>query len=129
MAVEVSFSDDAGWVLNKAKVFLSSKPVHHNLILTLLHARVAHYKPGRYWVAMDGDAVVGVVLQSPMNFRAVVTPMEPEVVLPVVDAISDAGVKLPGVVGDAATAAHFAGQWAERQKSAVFRSWDSDFMK
>ena len=119
MAVEVSFSDDAGWVLNKAKVFLSSKPVHHNLILTLLHARVAHYKPGRYWVAMDGDAVVGVVLQSPMNFRAVVTPMEPEVVLPVVDAISDAGVKLPGVVGDAATAAHFAGQWAERQKSAV----------
>ncbi len=119
MAIEVSFSNDAGWVLEKAKIFLHSKPVHHNLILTLLHARVAHYKPGRYWVATDGDAVVGVVLQSPLNFRAVVTPMEPEVVPPVVDAISDVGVKLPGVVGDAATAAHFAGQWAERQKSAV----------
>ena len=119
MAIEVSYSNDAGWVLDKAKVFLRSKPVHHNLILTLLHARVARYKPGRYWVATDGDAVVGVVLQSPLNFRAVVTPMEPEVVPPVVDAISDVGVKLPGVVGDAATAAHFAGQWAERQKSAV----------
>lgn len=119
MAIKVFYSNDAGWVLDKAKVFLRSKPVHHNLILTLLHARVARYKPGRYWVATDGDAVVGVVLQSPLNFRAVVTPMEPEVVLPVVDAISDAGVKLPGVLGDAATAAHFAGQWAERQKSAV----------
>ena len=119
MAIEVSFSDDAGWVLDKARVFLSSKPVHHNLILTLLHARAAHYKPGRYWVATDGNTVVGVVFQSPLSFRAVVTPMVPEVVLPVVDALSEAGVKLPGVVGDVATAAHFAGQWAERQKSAV----------
>lgn len=119
MAVEVSFSDDAGWVLDKAKGFLSSKPVHHNLILTLLHARVAHYEPGRYWVATAGNAVVGVVFQSPLSFRAVVTPMAPEVVFPVVDAISDVGVQLPGVVGDAATTAYFAGQWAERQKSAV----------
>lgn len=119
MAIEVSFSGDAGWVLDKAKIFLRSKPVHHNLILTLLHARVAQYEPGRYWVATDGNAVVGVVFQSPLSFRAVVTSMVPEVVLPVVDAISDAGVKLPGVVGDAATAAHFAGQWAERQKSGV----------
>ena len=119
MAIEVSYSDDAGWVLDKAKIFLRSKPVHHNLILTLLHARVAQYEPGRYWVVTDGNAVVGVVFQSPLCFRAVVTPMVPEVVLPVVDAISDTGVKLPGVVGDAATAAYFAGQWAERQKSPV----------
>ena len=119
MAIEVFYSDDAGWVLDKAKVFLRSKPVHHNLILTLLHARVAHYEPGRYWVATDGNAVVGVVFQSPLSFRSVVTPMVLEVVLPVVDAISDTGVKLPGVVGDATTAAYFAGQWAERQKSAV----------
>ena len=55
MAIEVFYSDDAGWVLDKAKVFLRSKPVHHNLILTLLHARVAHYEPGRYWVATDGN--------------------------------------------------------------------------
>ena len=43
MAIEVSLSDDAAWVLNKAKVFLGSKPVHHNVILTLLHARVAEH--------------------------------------------------------------------------------------
>ena len=119
MAIEVSFSDNAGWVLDKAKVFLNSKPVHHNVILTLLHARVESFKPGRYWVAMDGNAVVGVVFQSPLNFQALVTPMEPNIVHSVVNAISEAKVKLPGVGGDAATAAHFAGQWAERQKSAV----------
>lgn len=119
MAIEVSFSDDAAWVLNKAKVFLGSKPVHHNVILTLLHARVAEHKPGRYWVATDGDAVVGFVFQSPLSFQAIVTPMAPEVVPPLVDAISDAKVRLPGVTGDVTTAAHFAGQWAERQKSAV----------
>ena len=119
MAIDVSFSDNAGWVLDKAGVFLSSKPVHHNLILTLLHARVEHFIPGRYWVATDGNAVVGVAFQSPLNLRAIVTPMEPNVVRSVVDAISDAKVKLPGIGGDAATAAHFAGQWAERQKSAV----------
>lgn len=119
MAIEVSFSDNAGWVLDKAKVFLRSKPVHNNVILALLHARVEHFIPGRYWVATDGKAVVGVVFQSPLNFQALVTPMKPNIVRSVVDAISEAKIRLPGVGGDAATAAHFAGQWAERQKSAV----------
>ena len=119
MAIEVSFSDNAGWVLDKAKVFLSSKPVHHNVILTLLHARVEHCIPGHYWVVTEGNAVVGVVFQSPLSFRAIITPMVPEVIPPVVDAISDAQVRLPGVSGDATTVAYFAGQWAERQRSAV----------
>ena len=119
MTIEVAFSDDAAWVLNKTKIFLDSKPVHHNVILTLLHARVAQHKPGRYWVATDGNTVVGVVFQSPLNFRAIVTPMDPKVVPLLVDAISDAKVRLPGVTGDVTTAAHFAGQWAERLKSAV----------
>lgn len=119
MAIEVSFSDNAGWILDKAKAFLRSKPVHNNVILTLLHARVEHFIPGRYWVATDGNAVVGVVFQSPLNLRAIVTPMESDIVRSVVDAISDGKVKLPGVGGDVTTAAHFAGQWAERQKSAV----------
>ena len=39
--------------------------------------------------------------------------------LAMVDAIAEAGVTLPGVSGDAATAARFAGQWSERCKSAV----------
>jgi RimJ/RimL family protein N-acetyltransferase len=120
MEIEVFFSDDASKVLNKANLFLSSEPVHHNLILTLLHSRVAEYEPGRYWVATNSNGAVGVVVQSPLNSRAIVTPMKSEIVSTVVDAISDANIALPGVAGDAATAACFAGEWAERHKSPVF---------
>jgi predicted GNAT family acetyltransferase len=37
----------------------------------------------------------------------------------VIDAVVNAGVKLPGVSGVAATAAQFAGQWTEHTKSAA----------
>ena len=119
MAIKVTFSDDPARVLTEARAFLASRPVLHNLILTLLHERIAHREPGRYWVATDHDSVVGVVLQSPLNLAANITPMEPEVVAVMVDAISDGGVALPGVSGEAATAARFAGQWTERRKTAA----------
>ena len=67
MAIEVVFGEEPGWVLRKAGEFLASDPVRHNLILTLLHARVAYPEPGRYWVARDGDTVVGVAFQSPLD--------------------------------------------------------------
>lgn len=120
MGIEVFFSNNPSWVLNKTKAFLSSKPVHHNLILTLLHTRITDNDPGQYWVATDNKGVIGVVVQSPLNSRVVITPMEPEVVTAIVDAISDSNIALPGVAGEAATAACFAGQWAERNKSPVF---------
>jgi hypothetical protein len=120
MDIKVAFSDNPAWVLTEATVFLASEPILHNVILTLLHERIAHREPGRYWVATDGDMVVGVVFQSPLNFAANLTPMEPEVVAVMVDAISVAGVALPGVNGEAATAARFAGQWTERHKSMAF---------
>jgi predicted GNAT family acetyltransferase len=119
MGIEVGFSDDPARVLTEAGAFLASEPVHHNVILTLLHERVAHSEPGRYWVATDGDTVVGAVFQSPLNFAANLTLMEPEVVAAMVDAISDAGVEIPGVIGETATAARFAGQWTERHRSAA----------
>jgi len=120
MELKVLFSEDAAFVLRRADEFLSSKPVAHNLILSILHARVAHADPGRYWIALYGEkTVVGVVVQSPPEYPATLTPMEPRAVLAMVDAIAEAGVTLPGVNGDAATAASFAGQWSERCKSAV----------
>src|SRR5215211_7891872 len=108
MAVKVTFGDDPARVLAEAGAFLASEPVLHNVILTLLHERAAHREPGRYWVATDGDTVVGVVFHSPLTFAANLTTMEPEVVAVMVDEISDAGVALPGVIGEAATAARFA---------------------
>ena len=76
-------------------------------------------EPGRCWTATDKDKVVGVVIQSPLTFPATLTPMEPHVVTAVVEAIAEMGISLPGVNGDAATAARFAGHWTERCKSAA----------
>jgi hypothetical protein len=119
MEIRVTFCDDPAAVLSIAGEFLASQPVRHNIILSLLHTRLAYRDPGRYWVATQGGRVVGVVFQSPLTIAATLTPMEPDVASAMVDAIADAGVVLPGVNGEAATAASFAGQWTERHKSAA----------
>ncbi len=118
--VTVRLHDSAAAVLAEAGTFLEREPVLHNVILTLLHNRAAHPEPGRYAVAHDADgAPVGVLFQSPLHFLATITPMADDVVAAVVDALVEAGVRLPGVNGVAATVARFAGQWAERTKSPV----------
>jgi predicted GNAT family acetyltransferase len=75
--------------------------------------------PGRYWIVADGAGPLGVVLQSPHHFPVALTPMPDDAVVAVVSAIADAGVALPGVSGEAATAARFAAQWAERTLTAA----------
>jgi hypothetical protein len=70
-------------------------------------------------MAIQGDDIVGVVIQSPLTFPATLTPMERSVATAMADAIAEAGVALPGVSGEAATAATFAGQWSERTESAA----------
>ena len=70
-------------------------------------------------MAIRGEDVVGVALQSPLTFPATLTPMAPSVAAAMADAIADAGIPLPGVNGEAATAAIFSGQWSERTKSAA----------
>jgi uncharacterized protein len=119
MGLKVLFSEDPRFVLSRAGAFLSSEPVLHNLILSILRARLAQADPGRYWMAIQRDDVVGVVLQSPLTFPATLTPMEMRVATAMADAIAKGGVVLPGVNGEAATVATFAGQWSELTKSAV----------
>jgi len=116
--VVVHATDDPARVLDRAGGFLASDPIRHNLIISLLHSRAAHPEAGRYWmVDIDGE-IVGVALQSPTAFFATVTPMPRPGVRALVDDIVDKGIELPGVTGEAATAASFAGQWAERTRSA-----------
>ena len=62
MELKVLFSEDPAFVLRKADQFLSSEPVLHNLILSILHARAAQGDPGRYWIALQGEEAVGVVI-------------------------------------------------------------------
>jgi GNAT superfamily N-acetyltransferase len=119
MELKVLFNEDPAFVLSRAGVFLSSRPVLHNLVLSILHARVAHGDRGRYWMAIQGDNAVGLVVQSPLTLPATLTPMEPAVATAMADAITEASMALPGINGEAATAAIFAGQWGERSKSAA----------
>ena len=70
-------------------------------------------------MAIQRDDTLGVAVQSPLTFSAILTPMEAPVTTAMADAIAEAGVVLPGITADAATAATFAGQWSERSKSAA----------
>jgi predicted GNAT family acetyltransferase len=119
MGIEVVFTEDPAFVLKVAGAFLASQPVSHNLILSLLDARTTYPEPGRYWLATEDEEIVGVILQSPLNFDATLTPMDGRAVEAVVSAQAVAGISLPGINGDATTAASFAGQWSERMKSAA----------
>ncbi|MFN2103804.1 MAG: GNAT family N-acetyltransferase [Candidatus Promineifilaceae bacterium] len=119
MAIEIYYSEDAGWTLAETADFLAAEPVLNNLILTLLHSRAVSREAGRYWTAEENDQVVGLVYQSPLHFQAQITPMPAEVITAVVNAICDMGAVLPGVSGTAAAAARFAGQWTECMKSAA----------
>jgi hypothetical protein len=93
MELKVLFSEDPAFVLRRADEFLSSTAVVHNLVLSILHARVVYADPGRYWIAVYGEETVfGVVVQSPLEYPATLTPMEPRAVLAMVDAIAEAGV-------------------------------------
>ncbi len=116
MAAVAWRTDDPGRVLETAGGFLASDPVRHNVILTLLHSRLALREPGRYWVVELGGTAAGVVFQSPLHYPATVTPMPERVVVAAIDAIVPDRVHLPGVTGEAGTAACFAGHWTERAR-------------
>jgi ribosomal protein S18 acetylase RimI-like enzyme len=117
MEISVRFYEDAAPVLASAGEFLRSRPVLHNLILTLLDARLLYPEPARFWVAFRDGQVAGVVFQSPLTRPALLVPMNLDVIEALVEAIADQKIALPGVNGDAATAASFAGRWTERCKA------------
>ena len=119
MEIRVQHFEDAAAFSTAAGEFLVSSPVPHNLILSIVDARLNQPEHGHYWVAFRGQEAVGVVLQSPLIFPATLVPMESSVTAAIVDAIAGAGIVLPGVNGDAATAAAFAGRWTERSKSGA----------
>jgi uncharacterized protein len=113
-AVTVECTASPSDVLAAAGAHLATDPVRHNLVLTLLHARAAHPEPDRYWVVREDARPAGIVLQSPLEFLATATPMASAAIAAAVDAIVAADVRLPGVTGEALTAARFAGHWTER---------------
>lgn len=112
-------SDQVGSVAQAARPFLESDPVRHNLLLTLLRDRIARPEPGRYWWVTENGVVRGVGLQSPLTFRAALTPMPLDAIGALADAVVAVAPGLPGVGADAVTASAFAGAWTERTGGAA----------
>jgi predicted GNAT family acetyltransferase len=110
----VEITDNPAVAADHVWPYLESRPVDHNLLLSLLRQRITHPEPGRYWtVRRDGD-VVGFALQSPPAFSAALTPMSCDSVEALATTIAgDQAAHLPGVIAEAGTAAAFAGHWSE----------------
>ena len=114
--VEIETSEDAAAVLRAAEAFLTRAPVENNLILTILHERADHPEPGLCWTVSAGGRLAGLALQSPPTVPAVLTEVPQDCIEELVKTMAADRPNLPGVFGEAATAARFAGCWAERLK-------------
>lgn len=119
-AMAVHAGTDPSAALEAAEGFLARQPVANSLVISLLTERAAAPQPGRYWWAQEeaGD-VAGFVFQSPPHFRALVAPAPRPAIEALVERIAADVPELPGIMGDAGTAAAFAGHWAERRVTPV----------
>ena len=79
-AFEVAASTEANETLSLAGSFLSSDPIRHNVVLSLLEERASDPEEGRYWTVLHGGEVAGVAFQSPTYLVPAITPMESEAV-------------------------------------------------
>lgn len=119
MGYAVRATSDPRQVIEETVAILGADPIQNNLVLSLLHARAVHPEPGRYWIVTTDGTPVGVVLQSPPTFAATLTPMARTAIEVAVEAIVGDGNPLPGVIGESASAASFAGHWTERTKAGA----------
>jgi GNAT superfamily N-acetyltransferase len=112
--IRVEATDDPRTALEQVHHLLSLRPVDNNILLSLLHQRVAHPEPGRYWTVLRDEEPVGFGLQSPPTFSAGLSPMDRDAVSALATAVAGEGAaRLPGIIAEAGTAASFAGRWSE----------------
>jgi GNAT superfamily N-acetyltransferase len=114
MALDVGHSTDPAVAIAAVGDFLATRPVEHNIHLTVLHARIGEDVPGHYWWVERDGTTIAYAFQSPLSFTLGTTPMDRETTELLVDTITATAPDLPGVIGDATTAAAFAATWAER---------------
>lgn len=117
--IEIERSEDAAEVLRAVDAYLNRTPAEQNLALAILYERAHHPEPGCYWTVLRDGQVAGVALQSPPTVPAVVTEVPPDCIEKLVCALAADRPGLLGIFSEAATAARFAGCWAERLKIPV----------
>jgi predicted GNAT family acetyltransferase len=119
--LEVEATTDPRAALLACRPYLEAEPAERNVMLTLLHDRMATGTEGRYWWVLDrrGGAhggLAGVAVQTPLNMFVGISRMSPEALDALVPVVVEAAADLPGVVGEAGTVAAFAGRFATLRK-------------
>ena len=124
-------TSDVDVFLEAAGEYLTSRPVEHNLVLSLAEANRTEPRPSRWAWVTDRRRVVGALCQTPSDHLASVTPMPAAAVEAMVERLSQEDVAVPGVNGEARTVARFAGGWATarsvprtRRPASGSTSWD-----
>jgi radical SAM protein with 4Fe4S-binding SPASM domain len=111
--VTVETTDNALVARDACGAYLASRPVEHNMALTILERRVARPAPGRWWWArLDGE-VVGLAWHSPATMKVGLAPVTDAVAFALAETVHADEPHVPGVIGKAASAAAFAGRWTE----------------
>jgi GNAT superfamily N-acetyltransferase len=110
---DVTALSDPAELLATAGSFLDSQPTRHHVLLTVIADRVGSAVPGRYWVVRDGETIVGVAMQTPLEWRVGMTPMPVGAARALAAHMADTGTAVPGVEGEAEAAAAFAGTWSD----------------
>jgi ribosomal protein S18 acetylase RimI-like enzyme len=116
MSVQVIELADAAEARERGASFLAARPFEHNLLQTILAQSIEHSLGGTFWLVVDGPDVLGFALESPPGMGAVLAPMPPTACHLLAEAVT---IPLWRAVGDAATAAAFAGRYTECTSRAV----------
>lgn len=98
----------------EAALFLARRPVDHNLVATLLAASRAGPDQGSYWHVSDltRGAIRGVAVQTDPHRALNLTPMAVTAAGVLGRYVATRRVRLPGVIGEAATCRAFADAYA-----------------
>ncbi len=119
MPVRVSSSRDRTEAHQATRHFLELDPHRNCLIMEILCQPQPGCDNGQFWWADDGGEVCGLVAQRTPESTALVSTMNETAVAALAASIADAGIPLPEVSADAATAAAFAGRYTEQTGCAA----------
>src|SRR3954454_4348863 len=110
------FTDDVDAYAARAWDLLARRPAERTMALTVIET----VRGGHRWADdsmlfgfyEDGDAVTGAVLMTP-PYDLLLAEVPPGAVAPLVAALRERRVEVPGVNGDVPTVERFAGAWCD----------------
>ena len=113
MPFVIESTEDPGEALDRCGSFLASRPIEHNVALSILHERIAVPLDGQYWWVVDEGEVIGFAWRSPRVFPGGLSTMSVAAAAALAGRMAQDVPDLSGVTGEAGVAAAFAGRWTE----------------